>query len=80
MVFKMRQTEQSSYLAELIEDVVPSRTLQSATCRQGTLKESKTALITNAKAFRYITARNVERLARQCYRLADTLETSGNDP
>ena len=41
MMFKICQIKQPSYLVELIEDAVLSRTLQSSTCRQGTLRESK---------------------------------------
>ena len=43
-VFKVRQTGQPSYLAELIEDAVPSRTLRSSASHQCTLKESRTVL------------------------------------
>ena len=37
-VFRVRQTGQPSYHAELIEDAVPSRTLRSSASRQCTLK------------------------------------------
>ena len=57
MVFKMHQIKQPSYLVELIEDAVPSRTLRSHTCRQGTLRKSKPALITGAVAFRHTAAK-----------------------
>ena len=39
MEFKIRLTEHPSFLTKLIEDAVPSRTLRSSTCRQGTLRE-----------------------------------------
>ena len=50
-VFKIRQTKQPSCLTELVDDAGPSSTLRSSTCRQCTLRESKTVLVTGARAF-----------------------------
>ena len=66
MVFKIRQTKLPSYLAELIEDVIPPRTLRSSVCRQVTLKESKTVGHW-CKSFPLHSRQNVELFSRQSY-------------
>ena len=71
-VFKVRQTRQLSYLAELIEDAVPSRTLRSSASRQCILKESRTVLCYGTRAFRHTAAKTWNSLPDW---LADKLET-----
>ena len=56
-VFKIRQAGQPSYLAELIEDAVPSRTLWSSASRQCTLKESRTVLCYGTRVCRQTAAK-----------------------
>ena len=74
MVFKVRQTGQPSYLAELIEDAVPSRTLRSSASRQCTLKESRTVLCYGTRAFRQTAVKTWNSLPGDV-RLSDKLET-----
>ena len=74
MVFKVRQTGHTSYLAKLIEDAVLSRRLRSSASRQCTLKESKTVLCYGTRAFRQTAATTWNSLSDDI-RLADKLET-----
>ena len=73
-IIKVRQMGRSSYLAELIEDAVPSRTLRSSASRQCTLKESRTVLCHGTRAFRQTAAKTWNSLPDDV-RLADKLET-----
>ena len=73
-VFKVRQTGQPSYLAELIEHAVPSRTLRSSASRQCTLKESRTVLCYGTRAFRQTAAKTWNSLPDDV-RLSDKLKT-----
>ena len=73
-VFNVRQTGQPSYLAELIEDAVPSRTLRSSASRQCTLKESRTVLCYGTRAFRQTAGKTWNPLPDDVM-LADKLET-----
>ena len=65
-------SKQPSFLAKLMEDAVPSRTLRSSICHQGW--ESKKLLVTGARAFRHTTAKMWNSLADNV-RLADSLES-----
>ena len=74
-VFKVRQTEQPSYLAELIEDAVPSRTLRSSASRQCTLKESITVLCYGTRGVLADCSKKTWNSLPDDVRLADKLET-----
>ena len=69
-VFKIRQTGQPSYLAELIEDAVSSRTLLRSSAR----RQSRTVLCFGTRAFRQTAAKTWNSLSDDV-RLADKLET-----
>ena len=56
-VFKIHQTRHTSYLAELIENHVPSHVLQSTTCQQSVLKEFRITSVTDVRTFCHMAAK-----------------------
>ena len=71
MVFKIRRTHQPSYLAEMIEEHKPQRSLRSSS--QLLLKEPTYRTVTSRRSFRYVAAKTWNSLP-EAIRTIDTLE------